>query len=137
MIRKKRTLLLTLIIALALTGLCLSTYSFAQEEEILLNTGEEVSVQRTPVMFSHDLHMGLYECLDCHHDMKDGANVLDEDDLEEGNPDIQCATCHNDQASLDRQKAYHRQCMGCHIDNRKAGDVSGPEMCGACHLPVS
>jgi len=137
MIRKKRTLLLALIIALALTGFGLSTISFAQDEEILLNNGENVSVQRAPVMFSHDLHMGLYECLDCHHDMKDGANVLDEDNLEEGNPDIQCATCHNDQASLDRQKAYHRQCMGCHIDNRKAGNATGPEMCGACHLPVS
>ena len=40
----------------------------------------------------------------------------------------------NDQADLDRQKAYHRQCMGCHIDTRKAGDASGPELCGACHL---
>lgn len=137
MMRKKRTLLMTLILALAFTGLSLSTFSFAQDEEILLNRGEDVSVQRPPVMFSHDLHMGLYDCLDCHHDMKDGVNVLDEDNLEEGNPDILCGACHNDQASLDRQKAYHRQCMGCHIDNRKAGNDTGPEMCGACHLPVS
>jgi c(7)-type cytochrome triheme protein len=137
MIRKKRPLLLAAIIVLALAGLSLSTFSFAQDEEMLLNTGIDISTQRSPVVFSHDLHMGLYECLDCHHDMKDGTNVLDEDALEEGNPDIQCGNCHNDQASLDLQKAYHRQCMGCHIDNRKAGNASGPEMCGACHLPAS
>ena len=129
-------MLLVAIIVLALAGLSLSSFSFAQDEEMLLNTGTDIST-RPPVAFSHDLHMGLYECLDCHHDMKDGANVLDEDALEEGNPDIQCGNCHNDQASLDLQKAYHRQCMGCHIDNRKAGNASGPEMCGACHLPAS
>jgi c(7)-type cytochrome triheme protein len=137
MIRKTKPLLLVAIIVLALAGLSLSTFSFAQDEEMLLNTGTDISTQRPPVAFSHDLHMGLYECLDCHHDMKDGTNVLDEDALEEGNPDIQCGNCHNDQASLDLQKAYHRQCMGCHIDNRKAGNASGPEMCGACHLPAS
>jgi len=135
MISKKRPMVLAAAICLAIIGLSLSTLSFAQDEEMRLNTGEDIAVQRTAVPFSHDLHMGLYECLDCHHDYKDGANVLDEDTLEEGNPDIRCATCHNDQADLDRQKAYHRQCMGCHIDTRKAGEASGPEMCGACHLP--
>ena len=135
--RIKKPLLLVTLVILALAGLGLSTFSFAQDEEILLNEGTDVSTQRSPVPFSHDLHMGLYECLDCHHDMKDGVNVLDEDNLEADNPDIQCGSCHNDQASLDRQKAYHRQCMGCHIDTRKAGNASGPEMCGACHLPAS
>jgi DNA-directed RNA polymerase subunit RPC12/RpoP len=79
--------------------------------------------------------MGLYECLACHHDYKDGINVLNEDDLEEGNPAIRCAACHNGQGELDRQKAFHRQCMGCHIETRKAGQATGPEMCGTCHLP--
>ena len=137
MIQKKKSLLLAAILVLAFAGLSLSTFSFAQDEDILLNAGTDVSAQRSPVPFSHDLHMGIYECLDCHHDMQDGENVLDEDILEEGNPDILCGACHNDQASLDRQKAYHRQCMGCHIDTRKAGNASGPEMCGACHLPAS
>ena len=119
---------------LALNGLGLSTVSLAQDEQIILNTGEDIQVQRTAVAFSHDLHMGLYECLDCHHDYKDSITVLNEDNLEECNPVIRCSACHNDQADLDRQKAYHRQCMGCHIDTRKAGEASGPEMCGACHL---
>jgi c(7)-type cytochrome triheme protein len=120
---------------LATVGVSLSTFSFAQDEEILLNSGEAVQAQRTAVTFSHDLHMGLYECLECHHDYKDAVNVLNEDDLEEGNPAIRCSNCHNGQADLDQQKAYHRQCMGCHIDARKAGQTSGPEMCGACHRP--
>ena len=127
-------MLLAATIALAVVVLGLSPFSFAQEEEILLNSGEDLKVQRTAVVFSHDLHMGVYDCLDCHHDYKDGINVLDEDTLEEGNPEIRCSTCHNDNSELDRQKAYHRQCMGCHIDTRKAGQASGPEMCGACHL---
>ena len=118
---------------LAVIGLSLATISLAQEEEILLNDGGTAGTQRPAVIFSHDLHMGLYECLACHHDYQDGVNVLDEDRLEEGNPDIRCANCHNGQADLDAQKAYHRQCMGCHIDERKAGQASGPEMCGACH----
>jgi len=127
-------MILATVLTLVLIGLGLSTVSLAQDEEILLNTGEDIKVQRTAVAFSHDLHMGLYECLDCHHDFKDNVNVLNEDNLEEGNPDIRCSACHNDQADLGRQKAYHRQCMGCHIDTRKAGEASGPEMCGACHL---
>jgi c(7)-type cytochrome triheme protein len=125
------------VVLMALFGLALSGFALAQEEEIQLNTGEDTAVQRSAVTFSHDLHMGLYECLDCHHDYQNGANALDEDTLEEGNPDIRCAACHNDQADLDRQTAYHRQCMGCHIDTRKDGEASGPEMCGACHLPES
>jgi c(7)-type cytochrome triheme protein len=119
---------------LAVIGLSLSRPSpLAQDEEMLLNTGK-VKGQRTAVVFSHDLHMGLYECLDCHHDFKRASTSWTKILLEEGNPDIRCAACHNDQADLDRQKAYHRQCMGCHIDTRKAGDASGPELCGACHL---
>jgi hypothetical protein len=136
MIWKKKATILTVIIFMAAAGLSLSTFSFAQDEEILLNAEESAEGQRSAVPFSHDLHMGLYECLDCHHDYKNGVNILDEDLLEEGNPDIRCSACHNDQADLGRQKAYHRQCMGCHIDTRKAGQVSGPEMCGACHLPT-
>lgn len=126
-------MVLAIVLLMAVIGLSLSTVSLAQDEEILLNTGEDIPAQRTAVTFSHDLHMGLYECLDCHHDYKDSINVLDEDNLEEGNPDIRCSACHNPQTDLGRQKAYHRQCIGCHIDTRKAGNASGPEMCGACH----
>ncbi len=119
-----------------LTVACLGlSLALAQEEIINLNADPELNRQRSPVAFSHELHMGLYECLDCHHKYEDGENVLDEDDLVEESPEISCAGCHDDGASIDRQRAYHRQCMGCHISERKAGEASGPEMCGACHLP--
>ena len=134
MTRKKRPLILALG-TLALIGLTLAGLCIAPEDEMLLASGEGVENQRPPVPFSHDLHMGLYECLACHHDFEDGVNVLDEDDLVEGDPAVLCASCHNGETDLDRREAYHRQCIGCHIDERKAGQSSAPELCGSCHLP--
>jgi c(7)-type cytochrome triheme protein len=52
---------------------------------------------RGPVLFDHEFHMYDFDCLDCHHDMENGENVLDEVDLVEGNPDILCASCHDRQ----------------------------------------
>ena len=129
----KRALVLKTIVILIAAAMSLSTIALAQEEEMVLSAGE--TAQRPAVTFSHDVHMGIYDCLACHHDFQDGVNVLDEGDLEEGNPAIRCSNCHNDQSGLDLQKAFHRQCIGCHIEVRKADQVSGPEMCGACHLP--
>jgi hypothetical protein len=131
---KTKKVLILLIGCLALTGLGLSL-ALAQEEVINLSGDADTARQRAPVAFSHELHMGLYECLDCHHKYENGENVLDEDELIEDSPEISCAGCHDDGASIDRQRAFHRQCMGCHIEVRKAGETSGPEMCGACHLP--
>ncbi|MGD8268080.1 MAG: cytochrome c3 family protein [Desulfobacterales bacterium] len=131
-ISKKTLVLLAGLLMLVVLGLSLA---YAQEEVIELNADPEVAQQRSAVAFSHDLHMGLYECLDCHHKYEDGVNVLDEDDLVEDSPEVNCAACHDESASIDRQQAFHRQCMGCHIEVRKAGEASGPEMCGACHLP--
>ncbi|MBL0715554.1 MAG: cytochrome c3 family protein [Desulfosarcina sp.] len=130
---KKTLILLAGILAVIGLGL---TFAYAQEESITLNANTHAAPQRTAVVFSHDLHMGLYECLDCHHKFENGVNVLDEDDLVADSPEVNCAACHNESASIDRRKAFHRQCLGCHIQVRKAGDASGPEMCGACHLPV-
>lgn len=134
MIRKKGPLLLALgilaVVGLALTGLCI-----AQEDEMLLVSGDAVQGQRPPVSFDHELHMGLYECTACHHDYENGVNALNEDDLVEGNPAIRCGSCHDGQSDVERQQAYHRQCIGCHIDERKAGQARAPEMCGSCHLP--
>lgn len=131
---KTRSMLLAMVV-LAVTGLALAPCAVAQEAEIALGTDQDVPSQRPPVAFTHELHMELLECLACHHAYEDGFNVLDEDELVEGNPAIRCAACHNDQADLERQDAYHRQCIGCHIETRKADAASGPEMCGACHRP--
>lgn len=110
------------------------SYAVAQPEVIILNQAENSDKMRAPVEFTHETHMENYECLDCHHAYEDGENVLDEGDLEEGNPDILCASCHDAGAALNAQKAFHRQCMGCHIKERKAGNGTGPELCGECHI---
>lgn len=78
--------------------------------------------------FPHEDHMGFLDCMDCHHDYKNGSNELDEDELYEGNPDIQCASCHNGKKSFSLLRAFHRQCIQCH-----AAEKQGPVVCGECH----
>jgi hypothetical protein len=118
---------------IAIAGLIPVTVALAQEEEIELRMDNPEEAQRSAVIFPHEVHMGLYDCLACHHDYQNGVNVLDENNLEEGNPAIRCANCHNDRQNPDLQEAFHRQCIGCHIEVRKSGQPSGPEMCGGCH----
>lgn len=121
-----------LIPILFLTGL---PSALGQEEELLLdNTDAYQEKQRPAVTFPHDFHMGDFECLACHHDYEDGENILDEYDLEEGNPDILCSACHDAGSDTDLKKAYHRQCMGCHRQSRMAGTATAPELCGECHI---
>ena len=115
---------------------CFMSNAFGQEEEILLdNPDTYVEKQRPAVVFPHELHMGEYECLACHHDYgEDGENVLDEDLLEEGNEEIYCSSCHDASTEVNLRKAFHQQCMGCHRDLRRAGDAAAPELCGECHI---
>jgi len=123
-------LLFPLLIFIALTN------AFGQEEELVLDNPDAYTEKHRPaVVFPHELHMGEYECLDCHHDYdKDGENVLDEDLLEEGNEEILCSSCHDAGTDVTIKKAFHRQCIGCHRDLRRSGEASPPELCGECHI---
>jgi len=131
--------------------------SFAQPENILLNhdiscfqgnaTGTK---ERSPVMFTHETHMEELECLDCHHLYKNGENVLDESDLEEGNPNINCCSCHNSTTKINLENAFHSSCIPCHNENSKkfwiprkgiqwkafitTSDQQAPTLCGECHV---
>ena len=108
--------------------------SYAQPETILLNNVKAFKKkQRSPVNFNHELHMESLECMDCHHKYENGENVVDEAELEEGNPEILCSSCHSDKTKIDLQKAFHRQCMGCHTKYAKEGQTTGPRLCGECH----
>lgn len=78
--------------------------------------------------FPHEEHMDFLDCLDCHHNYKNGSNELDEDELYEGNPEIQCASCHNGKKSFPLLRALHRQCIQCHDT-----EGQGPVVCGECH----
>ncbi len=114
--------------------LLVAVSAVAQEEVITLGMEEHGDTQRPPVAFQHDLHMGLFNCLDCHHSFEGDENVLEEEELWEGNEDILCSACHGPGDNPDLQQAYHYQCIGCHMQVRKSGGDSGPELCGACHI---
>jgi hypothetical protein len=93
--------------------------------------------QRPPVMFFekyHDQHMENQDCLDCHHKYENGENILDAADLEDGDSEVYCASCHNDHEKYDLQQAFHRQCMGCHDRLSAANMKTGPSLCGECHV---
>jgi hypothetical protein len=113
---------------------CYASISFGQPEEILLdNTDSFKGKQRSPVSFKHALHMESLECLKCHHRYEKGENVLDEDELEGDAKDVKCLSCHKEESKTTLKKAFHHQCMGCHMDLRKQGKNTGPELCGQCH----
>jgi hypothetical protein len=108
----------------------------AQDEFIHLGPECSQERQRPGVVFPHESHMENYDCLDCHHQYEAGENVLDEDELYTENDAILCASCHSGSGRLTIRQAYHFQCIGCHIDVRKSGENSGPELCGNCHTPL-
>lgn len=106
---------------------------YAQDAEIYIeNTGSYSSKSRPGVYFSHENHMGVYECLDCHHDYKDGKNILSEDDLDEDGS-AGCAQCHAKDTPIELKTAYHRQCMGCHRRINKQEAAILPITCMDCH----
>ena len=106
-----------------------------QEGQLVLNNPDAFPTrQRSAVTFPHELHMDTFDCLECHHDYVKGENVLDEGELEEGNPVIRCTSCHHSASRPDLRHAYHFQCMGCHRRMRIEGQATGPELCGECHI---
>jgi hypothetical protein len=91
---------------------------------------------RAAAYFPHDWHMEVVDdCKSCHHRYEDGVNVLEEDELD-GGDGMRCRTCHTDEASVDGQEAFHRQCIQCHRALEKQGVASGPRTCGTCHPKV-
>lgn len=108
-------------------------FLYAQDAEIHIeNTGSYRGNSRPAVYFSHENHMGLHECLDCHHDYKDGKNILNEDDLDEDGS-AECARCHSEGTAIELKTAYHRQCMGCHRRINKQEAAALPITCEDCH----
>ncbi len=110
---------------------------FAQPEEITINYSKTQKSNRlAPVTFPHELHIENYECLDCHHKYENGENVLEEDELEEGNPAANCTGCHNLKKNCDLQKTFHRQCLSCHVNKQTSFETHAPRMCTGCHKKV-
>jgi hypothetical protein len=134
--------------ALLLSGL-FSLFAFFALTAVTAETvAPKLSVkQRPPVAFTHEIHMGDFGCLDCHHRYENGENVLDEGELMDVEPDeiimlnepsleepgdIKCASCHNGDKKITKissRDAFHRQCIGCHEEM-----AQGPVLCGECHV---
>lgn len=116
----------------------ISLSAMAQPDEILLNNDKVFHGKKKPaVMFPHESHMSEFECLECHHQMRNGKNVLDPDDLEEDKAGVRCQDCHAgktpgfssdlDPSRRGLMQAYHKQCISCH----RTGN--GPRTCASCH----
>lgn len=96
-------------------------------------TSEAAPDGRPAAYFPHDRHMEVVDdCKSCHHRYENGANVLEEDELD-GGDGMRCRTCHDDDASINDQEAFHRQCIQCHRALVKEDSASGPRTCGTCH----
>jgi len=80
------------------------------------------------------MHMGQYDCLDCHHIYdKEHNNILNPMDLYAGNSHAECAACHNTESRIKLQEAFHMQCIGCHFNTGQIDRPGGPNLCGECH----
>lgn len=123
-------LLIAVIFSLAATDL------MAQQDHLKLNHPEVfMKRERPPVNFPHNRHAEAgFSCKDCHHQYKNGKNVLDESTLQEGNQEIKCSACHTPQFRIDLQRAFHYQCLSCHKKNEREKKKTGPRFCGECHL---
>ncbi|MDY6934828.1 MAG: cytochrome c3 family protein [Spirochaetota bacterium] len=127
---------LTIFFIISIVALCISIITAQPEMIILKNSDVFKGKQRSAVEFPHGIHMeGDLGCIDCHHQYQNGKNILDEDELEEGNPKIKCANCHtgNSGSNYNLMEAFHKQCLGCHRSLFKAGKKTGPRLCGECH----
>ena len=119
-----------------LSLLILPSLVLGQESELTLGDPPmhaQDKNQRPAVLFPHENHMDVLECLDCHHDYENGENVLDESDLEEESPAARCDSCHDFYSPSALRSVFHSQCIGCHRKARIKGEAAGPELCGECH----
>ncbi len=106
-------LLIAIILSLAATDLK------AQQDHIWLNHPKVfMKRERPPINFPHNRHVeGGLSCKDCHHQYKNGENVLDESTLqgrESGDSNVLLVS--PDPESIFR-KAIHYNIMSCHKKN--------------------
>ena len=124
--KKAAVIIFTIVVVSAF--LFVSAYS--QEEMTFVDNSVFTKPERPSSIFRHDEHnekAGIEECNKCHHVYEDGKLLEDE-----SSEDQRCSDCHELKASGNNpalMKAYHTNCKGCHLKQKK-----GPVMCGECHL---
>jgi hypothetical protein len=119
------------IIAAAFFSLLILVSAHSQEDMRHVDNSIFSNPQRESAVFNHEEHnetAGIEECNECHHVYDEDGNKLEYESSE----DMQCAECHEENSSgpapsLD--KAFHVNCMGCHLEQKK-----GPILCGECHI---
>jgi len=118
------------IFAIVVVSAFLFVSAYSQEDMTSVDSSVFKNPQRTHSIFRHDEHnekAGIEECNKCHHVYENGKLVEDE-----SSEDQRCSDCHELKASGNKpalMKAYHTNCKGCHLEQKK-----GPIMCGECHL---
>ena len=118
------------ILAIVVVSAFLFVSAYSQEDMTSVDSSVFKNPQRTHSIFRHDEHnekAGIEECNKCHHVYENGKLVEDE-----SSEDQRCSDCHELKASGNKpalMKAYHTNCKGCHLEQKK-----GPIMCGECHL---
>jgi hypothetical protein len=123
----KKTSFYLLVILTVCMGLIVAAYS--QEDMEFVDNSAFLNPQKAPSVFNHEDHnetAAIGECNECHHVYEDGVRLKDESS--EGQ---MCSECHDLEASGNTpglMKAFHTNCKGCHISQKK-----GPVMCGECH----
>lgn len=86
--------------------------------------------QRPVSRFTHEEHMvfdAIEDCYVCHHVYQDGTLV--EGESSDGVPCGECHKLNPADGTVDRLRAYHIRCKGCHESEKK-----GPITCGECHV---
>jgi len=100
------------------------------------------------VLFAHQTHASPtgygIDCQDCHHHPEeDEVDTMPCSDChqipeEEQKAPQACLDCHDiteieDSEFIKASDAFHRQCIGCHVEFGK-GPGEGPGQCSACHV---
>jgi len=128
----KRTTLTPLALLVLVAAVLLAVPAMSQQDMTTVSTEGFKKTTRLPAAFAHDTHndkAGLTDCSTCHHGEKDGKR-----DASADTSGIPCSDCHTAEGKPGKtplMRAFHRQCMSCHMEKKK-----GPVTCGDCHEPV-
>ncbi len=117
-------------VSVILVILALASAALCQDTVMVLNHEEFKTHQRPPVVFLHETHAAIIDCLRCHHDFDAYSN-------NRGGEGQKCLNCHDaypDDGSLSLKEAFHLQCKGCHESLLSQGKSAGGIMCGECHI---
>lgn len=138
-----RSLPVAAILAAALLFLLLPPVPTAPAQDDMTHLAPDALAphSRPAARFVHDTHnekARIDECGTCHHGTTEDGRRDPAAPTSEGTPCADCHAVHGGGGGVGKtgkgtplERAYHRQCMGCHREQGK-----GPTACGGCHTKV-